>query len=79
MKNNVILAFSPESYPNYFWSSRLGQQNTPTASLQRGKTPPNECPGYDMKQSDGQALGNAEYPFIAIALSSTLTQSGSTW
>ena len=26
----------------------------PTASLQRGKTPPNECPGYDTKQSDGE-------------------------
>ena len=26
--------------------------NTPTASLQRGN-PPNECPGYDTKQSDG--------------------------
>ena len=24
------------------------------ALLQRGKTPPNECPGYDTKQSDGE-------------------------
>ena len=32
----------------------LGLYNTPTASLQRGKTPPNECPGYDTKQSDGE-------------------------
>ena len=24
-----------------------------TAPLQRGKTSPNECPGYDTKQSDG--------------------------
>ena len=24
------------------------------APLQRGKTPPNECPGYDTKQSDGE-------------------------
>ena len=29
--------------------SRLGLLNRPTASLQRGKTPPNECPGYDTK------------------------------
>ena len=36
-------------------ASRLGLQNTPTASLQRGKTPPNECPAYDTKQSDGEA------------------------
>ena len=34
--------------------SRLGLLNTPTASLQRGKSPLNECPGYDMKQSDGE-------------------------
>ena len=29
--------------------------NTPTVSLQRGKTSTNECPGYDTKQSDGEA------------------------
>ena len=29
-------------------------QNTPTASLQRGKTPPNECPGFNTKKSDGE-------------------------
>ena len=34
--------------------SRLGLYNTPTASQQRGKTPPNECPGYDNIQSDGE-------------------------
>ena len=30
--------------------------DTPTASLQRGKTslPNNECPAYDTKQSDGE-------------------------
>ena len=40
-----------------WWSSRLGLQNSLTASLQMGKTPsPNECPGYDTKQSDGEAL-----------------------
>ena len=34
----------------------LGLQNTPIASLQRGKAPPttNECPAYDTKQSDGE-------------------------
>ena len=26
----------------------------PRASLQRDKTPPNECPGYDTKQSNGE-------------------------
>ena len=54
--------------------SRLGLQNTSTASLQKSKTPPaNECLGYDSKQSDGEvsdagALGNEELPFNAIAL-----------
>ena len=28
--------------------------NMSTAPLQRGKTPPNKCPGYDTKQSDGE-------------------------
>ena len=36
--------------------SWLGLLNTPTASLQRGKTPhSNEYPVYDTKQSDGEA------------------------
>ena len=35
--------------------SRLGLQNTPSASPQRCKTPfPNECPEYDTKQSGGE-------------------------
>ena len=38
----------------YGLPSRLGLYNTPTVSRQRGKTPPNECPGYDNKQSDGE-------------------------
>ena len=34
---------------------RLKQQNAQTASLQRVKIPPpNECPIYDIKQSDGE-------------------------
>ena len=37
------------------WLSQLGQQNTLTASLPRSKNP-NECPGYDTKQSDFEAL-----------------------
>ena len=47
-------------------TSRLGLYITPIASLQRGKTPPKECPGYDIKQSDYKtpvyagALGNTK-------------------
>ena len=35
----------------------------------------NECPEYDTKQSDSEALENIEYPFIAIAPRSTLAWS----
>ncbi len=41
--------------------SRLGMSNTATASLQRGKTLPNECPGYDTKQSDGEVTVMLEF------------------
>ena len=43
---------------------------------------PNQCPDYDTKQSNSEvfrkagALGNIEYPFIAIALRSNLARSG---
>ena len=38
---------------SYFsYPCELGLQNTPTASLQDS---PNECPGYYIKQSDGEA------------------------
>ena len=53
--------------------------------MERGKTPSNEWSGYDPKQSDGDgssnagALGNVEYPFIAIAPRSTLASSSNTW
>ena len=40
--------------------SQLGLKNTLTAPLQRGKTPRNECPGYDTKQSDGEVLAMLE-------------------
>ena len=45
---------SPYSVSPVSW--RGGLLNTPTALLQRGKIPPpNECPGYDTKQSDSEA------------------------
>ena len=41
----------------------------------------NKYPGYDIEQADGEApvMGNMEYPFIAVALKSTLALSGSMW
>ena len=44
-----------------------------------GYDTPDECPGYDTKQSDGEVLGNTEHPFIAIAPWSTLARRSSTW
>ena len=35
--------------------SRMGLQKLPTASLQRDKDPATESPGYDTKQSHGEA------------------------
>ena len=56
-----------------------GRRITLAARLQKGMTPlPQECPRYDIKQSDGEALGNVEYPFIAIVPRSTLIWSAST-
>ena len=52
-------------------------QNTPTASLQKGNILSNECPGYDTRQSDGEApalkiWGIRSISFIAIAPRSIL-------
>ena len=69
------------SYQNLFLFSRLGGVEYTTGSLQKCKTPTNECPRYDTKQSDGEApvaFGNADYPFMTIAPRSTLVRSGST-
>ena len=56
--------------------SRFGLSNTLTSSPRCGKTP-NECPGYDIKQSVGEApvmleLWGMRVPFIAIAPMFTL-------
>ena len=49
----MIKLFLFDTLP-YILLSRLGLLNTLTASLQRSKTAPNECAGYDTKQSDGE-------------------------
>ena len=68
-----------------FGSIRLGLQNTLKASLLRGKIPSRPV-SQDMSLTiwwwgfnNAGALWNAEYPFIATALRSTLAQSGSWW
>ena len=62
----------------------LGQQNTLTTSLQRGKF--HSMIALYMTQntllvrfSSARSLENAEYPFIATAPRSTLTKDSSTW
>ena len=60
-----------------YWPNQLGLQNTLTASLQRVKTPPNECPGYDTKQSDGEVpvkleLWRMQRTFLLPSLSGPL-------
>ena len=48
------------------WSSQLGLCNTPTASLQEGKTLHNECPRYDTKQSDDEAAVILSTPSLPL-------------
>ena len=52
----MTLSFTCAMTTCLFLSSRLvwGLQNTPTVSLQNGKTLHNECPGYHTKQPDGE-------------------------
>ena len=72
---NILLSLVP---------SRLGQQNTLTASLQMGKTPTKDLLDMTLKiwwwgSSNTGALGNAEHPFIAIAPRFILSRNGSPW
>ena len=54
-------------------------------SAEKLDPPPNECPVYDTKQSDGEILvmlelwGMQSNPFLYIAARFTLAISGSTW
>ena len=64
--------------------SRLSLQNTPIASMHRGKTLSQWMSRIWHKticfrRSSLGNLGNVEYPFIAIAFRSTLTRSGRAW
>ena len=45
----------------------------------KGKTSPNECPGYMTDSEAPQMQEIAEYSFIAIVPRPTLSRSGSTW
>ena len=48
------------------WPSQLGMQNIPTALLKRGKTPTNECPEFETKQSDGELWGMLSTPLLLL-------------
>ena len=58
--------------------SRFGLYNTPTAPLWRGKTPPNECPGYDTRQFDGEVPVILELRVMQCTFSFPLLQ-GPLW
>ena len=55
-------------------------QTVQSAWAAEGYPPPNECPGYDIKQSNGKApvmLELCRAPFLCHRFRSTLAQSGS--
>ena len=52
----TVKLFSTFNLISIIWPNWLGLKNTSSASLQRGKTPPNQCPEYDLKQSDGDTV-----------------------
>ena len=65
--------------------SQLRLYNTPTASLQRDTPRAMSVLDMTLKKSEDEfpvileLLGNAEYPFIAIAPRSTQARNGSIW
>ena len=69
-----------EIIANLKYGSRLGLQNTPIVSQQRGKSSTNEYPGYDMKQTDSEVLVMLELwgMLSTPSLPSTLSRRGST-
>ena len=79
-----FIFFSRPCIDAYTQSSTRSVGCTPTASQQRSKTPPTSVLDITLNNlmvslQWCQSLGNAEYPFIAIALRSILALSGSTW
>ena len=52
----MLRAIMNKSWGQHPTPSQLGLKNIPTALLLRGKTPPHVCPGYDIKQSNDEAL-----------------------
>ena len=63
-----------------FAKSCWAVEYTDCFSAEGWDSPPNECPSYDIKQSDSvKPFGDVDNLFIVIAPSSTLTWSGSAW
>ena len=72
---------------NQHWEDRLGLYNSPIVFLRKDKTPTttnnnnnNKCPDITLNriwswESSPRALGNVEYPFIAITPRYTLSES----
>ena len=74
----IDMPFNKETEPKLLWLSWLGLQNTPTASLQRGKTLPTRAPVHVSKQSDDEDWRLEIGGKRNISLS-PLPQIGSTW
>ena len=51
----LVISICISVYSYLFQPIWLMLPNTPTASLQKGKNPPNECPRYDARLSDSEA------------------------
>ena len=63
---------------NILIAQSVGTVEYTDCSSAEGKTPPpDECPGYDTKQSNGEVPVMLEHPFIAITPRPTLAWSGS--
>ena len=66
--------YSNEGHRLLYLPSQLRLKNTPTIFLQRSKTPHNECPWYDTKQSEGvitamvEPWGMQSYPSLPLLL-----------
>ena len=54
MRNKSKQCLSLENNTKEWLPSRLGLENTPTASLLRGNIPHNQCPAYNTKEYDGE-------------------------
>ena len=72
------------SFDKMIFAQSAGAVEYTVCTSEGGKNPPNECPGYDTKQSDGEVLavqelwGMRSTPSLP-SVPGRLARSGSTW